>query len=161
MTHIAHQWIMGTRWNLSLRINLFIAPRRSRKTKTNFVTLVTGVEPTSWCLLTSWFMTQIFFFFIFFFLFCQVQSRLITAKVWRSEGGSLAGLVWLQLYCTALYGLCDTALHCIHPGFFTAHSTLHCTAHIQGALLHTAHCTALHSLHTPPHCTEQTTPHYA
>ena len=32
-----------------------MAPRRSQKTTINFVTFVTGVEPTSWCLLRPWF----------------------------------------------------------------------------------------------------------
>ena len=41
-------------WYLFLRIILFIAPTRSQKTTINFGTFVTGVKPTSWCLLGPW-----------------------------------------------------------------------------------------------------------
>ena len=38
------------------QIYIFIAPRRSQKTTINVFTFVTGVEPTSWCLLRLWYM---------------------------------------------------------------------------------------------------------
>ena len=51
MSYIAHQYFIWTMWSLSIRIFLFIAQRRSQKTKINFVIFVRGVKPTSWCFL--------------------------------------------------------------------------------------------------------------
>ena len=42
-------------WYLTFRIYVFIAPTRSQKTTMYFGTFVTGVKPTSWCLLRPWY----------------------------------------------------------------------------------------------------------
>ena len=52
---VTFKFIFFSTWNIRLRIYLFIAPRRSQKTKIIFFTFVTGVELTFLCLLRPWF----------------------------------------------------------------------------------------------------------
>ena len=54
LCYIAHQWFIWTKWNLSFRIYVYIAPGRSQKIIIIVFTFVTEVKHTSWCLLRPW-----------------------------------------------------------------------------------------------------------